>query len=202
MMRKILKNILKWSLVILLISFLASLIFVYFYEEKIKQHVVSLLNEDLNTKIEVQKINLTIWKKFPNASLEFKNIVVKSSNQVENNLLEAGSFFVSFNFIDIINNDIKIKKIFLENAKLNIEIDKKGIGNFDILRPKENNDPGSSASIFEISKIQINNTIVNYVNRYKSQSLTFLIHKTEGTFHSKSEEVYVKLKGENFVNQI
>jgi len=51
------------------------------YKEKIIKYTINELNNQLNVPVNVKYIDLSFWKTFPNASIEFDEVLIKSSNK-------------------------------------------------------------------------------------------------------------------------
>lgn len=119
--------------------FLAAFIIVYFFGDEIKKYAVDQINKQLNTKIEVRDIKLSLIRKFPNASLEFVDVKCFEVSDAEKkkNLLEAKSVFLQFSVWDILDHNYTFKKLNVSDGKLYLHIDRYGKRNFDILKKKE-----------------------------------------------------------------
>ena len=65
------------------------------YEDKITQYVVSGFNKQISTKAEVRDVKLSFLKKFPDASLELKDVVILSL-QHPDTLLQAKKLYLRF----------------------------------------------------------------------------------------------------------
>ena len=56
----------------------------YFYGDKVTQYVISQLNGYIDTEINIGKVEFSVFKKFPNASIEFTDVVAKSTKKFNN----------------------------------------------------------------------------------------------------------------------
>ena len=105
----------KWSLIsifsIILLFVATAFIVVYFFEDDVKKYAIEQINKEVNTKIEVDDIKLSFFKKFPMASLEFINVkcLEVTENTKKESLLEAESVFLEFRIWDIFNGKYKFK---------------------------------------------------------------------------------------------
>lgn len=137
-----LKRFFKW-LTIGLASFMVLLVvsafvIVYFFEDDIKKYAVEQINKEVNTKIEVKDIKLSLFKKFPMASLEFIDVkCLEVTPNPDHNILEAKSVFLEFSIWDIFRGKYKFTKLSIENGFVDLDIDKNGNTNFDIIKKHE-----------------------------------------------------------------
>ena len=144
---KKLKRFLKWSLISILSSIFllvaSAFIIIYFFEDDVKKYAIEQINKEVNTKIEVKDIKLSLFKKFPMASLEFIQVkcLEVTDEPKKENLLEAESVFLEFSVWDIFKGKYKFKKLSVENGKLNLKINNRGQSNFDILKKQKPGTP-------------------------------------------------------------
>lgn len=164
---------LKWS-AISLVSFTAILIIsafviVYFFEDDIKKYAVEQINKEVNTKIEVKDIKLSLFKKFPMASLEFIDVkCLEVTETPQNNILEAKSVFLEFSLWDIFRGKYKFTKLSIENGMVDLRIDKNGKTNFNIIKPKPNVTPGKKEEMsFRFREFILKNMHFSFTDRKK-----------------------------------
>ena len=119
--------------------FSVALVFSYKYKTEVVNFLVSELNKRVDTKINVDVINFSIIRNFPNASLEFTNISIKSSADINlnefkdaktKNFLQADKVFLKFGILDVLSKNYKISEIKIENGKINFLTDSKNKNNY------------------------------------------------------------------------
>ena len=74
------KSYKKWLIVLAsVLIFLLGLswLFTFLYADEIKQYGISQVNQLVNTEISVEQIDFSVFEKFPDASLAFKNVTAK-----------------------------------------------------------------------------------------------------------------------------
>src|SRR3954464_8385973 len=98
----------------------------YIFEDKIIALTLEELNKYLKVKIEVhEKIELSIFAKFPQVSIEFKDVKIYES--IENSQEKMGALkelYFSFDVYDFIKGRYVINHIFISNGRLNLKTDK------------------------------------------------------------------------------
>lgn len=194
--KKILVKILKWvalSLASLLGGFIIfALIIHFFYQDKIKNIIVEELNKNLRTEIKVDKIDLSLFSKFPYATLHFHGFYAKDAieRKQKDTLLYAQHLFFNFNIIDIFREQYKIKTIEVEDAVLKMKVYKDYSDNYTFW--KESEDTTNTKFELVLKKIICKNVRVNYTYVPLKQFYEFDIidgklngRITDDTFKSK-----------------
>ena len=200
---KVLKTILKiiaclLAIALLLVSIVTFVI--YQYKDKLIQTVVSELNKGLNTKVTVEKIDITFWKTFPKVSIDFNRIKMRGSFLGDDShLLLAENLFLSFNAIDIYRENYKISEATIENADIHLVIRKDGKNNFTIF----NNTSTDTASVaFKLDKVTFKNVNTIFENQFNEQTYDLFCTNGEANFASNNGSWGVNIAGDFFVHKI
>lgn len=206
--RSKLRRIIKWSIIsflsIIFLLVAAAFIIVYFFEDDVKKYAVEQINKEINTKIEVKDIKLSLFKKFPMASLEFVDVrcLEVSEKEEKENLLEAKSVFLEFRIWDLFNGKYKFKKLSIENGKLDLEVDTYGKNNFDILKKSP---PGESKKkkemSFQFNEFIFKNLQVSYVDQKEKQEYRSQIKKLNCSGNFTDKNYTLKAKG-NIISEV
>lgn len=169
-MNKVLK-IVKWTGIsvfsIAVILFFASILL----QDKVAGIIVKSLSNTISTKLDFGTLKLSFIRKFPNASLELKDVLVHSSDSFNgapfkgintDTLLAAKYVTVEFSIRDIINGVYNIERISAEKGAVNLFSDKSGNVNYDITVKKE----ASSGDDFtiDLQKITLTDIKSSYYN--------------------------------------
>lgn len=142
-------------------------IIAFFYEDEVARVALNELNKYLKSEVAVKEVHLSLIRKFPNASLQFEDVVAKSTREFNrrsfgkvntDTLFKARNLFLEFNVWNIIDKHYKIKNIHLDNGNLNLFIDKAGHDNFHILKPVGQN----KTSNFQLALRNVKLTDVNF----------------------------------------
>jgi len=179
--KNIIKKILKWffiSLSVIIACFIIfALIVGFFYQDKVKNIIVNELNKNLRSEISVKNIELSLFKKFPYASLTFCELTAKDATEKEkkDTLLVAEKLSLNFNIIDIFQDNYRIKDIDIINARLNLKIYNDNTDNYTFW--KKSTDTTSSSFKLELKKITCNNVHVRFIYAPIKQLYDFNINK-------------------------
>ena len=124
---------------------LAGTILVYVYRDDIRQYTLNYLNKNLNTRVEVGTVDISMLRHFPYISATFRNVTVMSSSAYlkkklsPDTLLKANEVILDINIYNIlVKKDIKIERVLVDQGLLNPAKGLKGEKNWDILKKKEN----------------------------------------------------------------
>lgn len=199
---RILRRLFVTIFILLLLLSLTGFIIGYYYQDEVKDFVVSELNKKLNSKVIVdgKDIDFTVIRNFPYASVDFKNIKAMDAgeNEGKDTLFRAGEISLQFNIVDIFHKNYHIKKIELKNADLRIRIDKNGNDNYHFW--KESADSTSEGFSLALEKIVLDQVHVSYLDRHQKQGVEGLIRKStlSGEFSSQkysletSSDIYME----------
>lgn len=192
-----LKNILRYTLYIVLASFVivgAIIIYLFSNKQEIVKLAVNQLNQQITAKIELGDADLELFRQFPKVSLDLSNVTIKDPIKQQNNLLEAKHVYIGFNLFDIIRKNYRIKLINIDSASLNLIIDKSGKGNFDILKKDSEEEQKNESFLLELKKVVFSRVQVVYLNKQSKQHYQANVHNMEltGNFSSVGEEVACK----------
>jgi uncharacterized protein involved in outer membrane biogenesis len=129
----------------------------FIYQDKIINLIVSEINKDLNTKVEVKKIELSLFRHFPEVTIVFNDVVVDESFKPSTGpLLTADKIHLTFNLFDILRENYTVKKIYLSNGSLALTHDKQGNGNYQVFR-EGTREKGNSSLKLNLEKISAEN---------------------------------------------
>ncbi len=208
MYRRILNITLKvlgWIGLSLLTLFTAATVLVYFFEDDIKQYAVQRLNKQLNAKVRVHSIELSLWDKFPYACLNFKGVLINDAHldsklNTSDTLLYAENMYLQFSVWDLWDGDYKVKKIESINGFLNLKINKEGQANFHFLKPSE--DTTDTEFDFDLESVKLLNFRFQFHSKETGHYENIFVDKlvAEGNFNEKEYDVVSKVSGK--VNQL
>jgi len=164
------------SLFLLIVSILGlilltGLILSLTYEEAVIKYLKKYLDKHLTTKVEVTQIRLSFIRKFPNATVELRNMVIYSgtgyhnkefSNINTDTLLSAKSVFFEFSLPGVIKNEYKLKNIRIIDGKFLLLRDSRKNSNFNIWEGTKSKEQEESA--FTLQNIILSNTEIKYLD--------------------------------------
>lgn len=155
--------------VILFLLFIIPLLF----PGKIASEVKKIANERLDTKLEFTKSKLSFFTHFPSLTVSLDDLSLTGSKPFSNDtLLRADQ--VAFG-IDIkrllFDNEVKINKLYVSDALINVMVNQKGQANYNIyVAPEDRNkkeDPNApeEGTAIRLERIDLKNCHVKYNDR-------------------------------------
>ena len=140
-LRILLEYLSAFVLIILLLLAIASVVVVKFYGEDLKLYAMEVVNDHLDTKIDIQEIEVKVFQKFPNTSLHLEGVTVWSSHNFDaynfsspgpDTLLSARTINVSFNLLGLIRKKYSIRQLEIKDGMLHLYTDTRGEVNFKV----------------------------------------------------------------------
>jgi AsmA protein len=168
------------------ISFLTALLILIalpiIFSGTITEKVKVFANENLEGELSFKETELTFFKHFPSLTLTLRDFNINGSKPFkEESLVSASEIGFGINIWSLIaGNETQIDDIFLDNAKINIQVNKKGEANYNIYKYSDTTTSSKSASL-KLEKIQINNSQLFY--------------------NDKSTKINIEAKGFNYVGK-
>ena len=173
-------------------------------EDKVASIFLNELNKNINTKVEVGSSKLSLFRKFPMASFEFKNILIHSSYSFDkrifngadtDTLLYAKALSLEFKMTDIYKGKYIIESINISNGKMTLLSDKFGMTNYEITDESIDSTGNEFAlnlkniALINMDLFYFNNAIpLNIKSRLKSGRL-------RGEIAGKNIDLYAKSDG-------
>ncbi len=139
----------------------------YLYQDKLIALFVAELNKHLKAKVEVAKIELSLWDKFPQAAITLSGTTIMSSSDSSQKLAEAERLYFTFSLRDLWYKQYKIRELSMENGFIALEVDAAGTPNYLIYQSADTTK--SEALSFDLEKISLKNVAVKYHNRQTKQ---------------------------------
>lgn len=198
-MWKTIKKISLWVLSIILLLVLTSAAYLYYAKDQVIALVISEMNKELETPVQIEAIDVTI-RNFPQAALDLKNVFIQGSfSQEGDTLIFAKEISVSFDFWDIIESDIQINSIRIAAAMINIK-ESKDKSNYLILKKDTSNN--EEGLLVDLNKVELKDCSFAY--RDKSLGLFLNTNETEGRLkaHFENNDIIIESRVYAFIHNI
>jgi len=189
------KKIALWTIGSLLGLVLILTLITLIFEEEIKQKAVQELNRHLNTEVRVREVNLSLWKKWPYASLEFKEVFVPDAYEDRrgtDTLLYAKRLFLEFDVSALWNSNYQVEEIEVEEGNLNVRRDLNGAGNYHVWRLDTTST--STDVEFSLKGIHLHDMVVNYLDEYSGHH--FYTHVDEALLSGEFSAAQYDIKAD------
>jgi len=179
-------------IVLVLILLLVSIPFLF--KNTIKEKIMEKVNESVNAQISFTDFSLSVFKNFPNATVELEGLkVINNAPFAGDTLAYVGNFSAKVNLKDILfkedKDPYKLLGFSLSNAVVNVHMNEEGKGNFDIAK-----------STSDTTDEEPNNFSLD-LKEYSIENLRFTFRDDTSKMSVILDSLYHKGKG-NFANQV
>lgn len=181
---KLVLKILKLFVIIIIVFSILLFSASFLLQDKVAGIILKSFNKNLSTKLDIGSFKLSFLRKFPNASLELKDVIVHSSSDFSSRkfagintdtLLAAKFVSVEFSITNIIKGNYIIERISAKTGKINFFTDTTGLVNYDISLKNS----GSGSEVFTIDLERINlDDIKAYYNNLATKLIIIGLIKT------------------------
>lgn len=183
--KSLVKRILKWSGITFFTLLILLIALPIIFQKKIFQMVLDEANKNLLADVSIADYDLTLISTFPNMILELKEVKVSGRDDFEGvDLIDASSIEAKLNLRSLFSDQVKIDRIRLNDANINIQITKDGRANYDITIPDtlRVEEPEPSNFALDLKSYELNNINFNYQDATDGTKmvLTQLNHKGSG----------------------
>ncbi len=157
--RIILEYLSAFVLIVLLLLAITGVVVVKFYGDDLKSFVMEQINHRLDSKVDVDEITVKVFQKFPNTSIQLKNVTIWSTHNFNtrgfdgpgaDTLLSAKSINISFNLLGLIQKKYNIRQLEIKEGTLHLYTDLEGEVNYQIFS-------GAGRKQKEVSPVNLSN---------------------------------------------
>lgn len=177
-----------------LIVLVTGIVLANVYEKEIKRFAIDEINTHLKAKLKINEDDVTFsfFKKFPNASLNFADLLIQDENQ-KDTLLFTENFSLEFGLSALFSGNYKVKELELDQAIINLYVDEKGKENYIFWKESKEIDTTESALNFSLKGVNFNDITVNYHNKKTKNNAILRINEAnfEGDFQADSSVVSI-----------
>ena len=168
----------------------------YFYKDKIVAFVKKDINQSINATVDFKDVDLSLFRSFPNFNLSLNQITVDGIDAFKDvRLLDAENIFFVLDVKSVLaGNEIQIKKIGVDHAKLNILVTEDGKANYNIVKDNPNDTAEPSKFNIDLKSYYIENSDIIYDDKsmgFKAE-LKGLNHNGSGKLTEKIYELKTK----------
>ncbi|OIP03682.1 MAG: hypothetical protein AUJ97_04150 [Bacteroidetes bacterium CG2_30_32_10] len=167
---KIVRKILKYTGITFLVLLVLIIVLPIIFKGAIVRKVKEEANKNINAKLYFKDWGLSLFRSFPNFSLELDSLTLIGVKEFEKDTLaNIPKLYVSLDLMSVIRgSNYKIKSVRLENPKILLKVLKGGKANWDITKPStdttKKTEAPSEPSNFKLTlkKVLINKADIVY----------------------------------------
>ncbi|MBK9149612.1 MAG: hypothetical protein IPM26_00865 [Saprospiraceae bacterium] len=181
-----LKLILKITGFTFLALLLALIIFPFVFKDKIIEAVKNAINDNLEAEVAFEKIDLSVWKSFPDINISVHDLSITGVDTFESlQLLKTDRLDLDFSFWSVVGKNItpSLKYIGLQKPVVNILVLNDSLANYMIARPSSDTTASTQFKLV-LEGYQINDGTLSYRDRAKDMTIQLkeLNHSGKGDF--------------------
>lgn len=169
-----LKRFLIVLAVVILLPIVAWLLIATTFKEQVGRKIVTEINKQLKSELTVQSFDLSLIRSLPDVSADLQGVILKDSRGGV--LLEAENLSFRFGLLSLFGSSLKIKSVALSDGALNIQIDRRGRSNYDIVKsstePSQNDSDGTA---IDLEQAALKNMEVIYEDQSTGQNVLMTV---------------------------
>ena len=167
------------------VLFLFLFLFPILFPGKIEQEVKLFANKKLNGKLNFKEAKLSFFNHFPSLTLTLTDFSLNGSAPFQNEtLVSANDISFGINLKSLVfDKSVKIDKIFIADAYMNVKVNEKGEANYNVYNSESSNTDDSSPSTTEL----------------KLEKIT--IEKSHLKYDDKATKIFINADGFNYVGK-
>lgn len=148
-MVRILKYVFATFILIIIALSIAGFIIGRYYQDEVRRMLLNELNKNIETEISVGNVSFSVLRKFPQGSLEFRDVIIKApagykfeyvSGISADTVLAARRLFLQFDIRDIFRQTYNIKRIHASGGVINLAVNSDNEENFRFWRSTADSD--------------------------------------------------------------
>ncbi len=176
---------------------------VVIFQNKIEQRVISRVNQELNTEIKVDDIDVSLFHHFPNVSVVFNGVSASDATPEKSGTLFAANWIsLEFDLIDIITGDYTIRQIGMSQGNINLQVFADGSDNFHLLKPDTTTSSDGNDAAFHLEKLYFTNVAVSYSDVRSKQKYRFFFNSANASGNFTADEFGMKFSSDLKVDTI
>jgi hypothetical protein len=153
----------------------------FIYEDEVSEIFLEEVNKSLKSDFQTEEVNLSLLKKFPNATIVLNNATLTDldTNKDTSLFISTENIFLQFDIVDIFNKDYSIDRVHARNCEVHYFLSKKE----DITRTQNTDDEFE----LDVSELKINGLRYVIENRNTGLRLQGYSNETvlKGNFSSR-----------------
>jgi cell division septum initiation protein DivIVA len=163
------KLFLKIIGIFVLVVLLAMVAIPYLFRDQIVERVKLEINKNVNAQVDFTDFSLSLFRSFPNFNFRLEGLSVVNKAPFEGDTLAwVPDFDLTLDLMSVIRGDsYKLRKVHISKPRVNVQVTKEGLANYDIALPSEPTPepiPDESPSTFaiELQKVTIDDGRIIY----------------------------------------
>jgi len=173
----------------------------FIFKSKIVELVKTEINESVNAKVDFDGFSLTLFRSFPDFSLEIQGMTVVGEKPFEGDTFASiQNIFFELDLASVLSGNYKINSIAIENPRIYTKVLRNGKANWDIAKvdssevsstsQAEEDDVDSETASSEDSQFQMQ------LQRFSITNAYIVYNDLEGNMYAKIDNLNLNLSGD------
>lgn len=180
----------------------------------IMERAVSYLNKEQPGEVQMSQMNLIPFMKFPNVSLQLRNVsfyekAVHPDSLLQEPILSLNEIFVTLDIVDLIRGDILVSEASMENGFIRMEIYEDSTTNLEYalgVRFDETSEKDSTTILpaFKVNmeRIKLSNILLIFLDRTRDDFINVTVNLLESNFSYLPDQVEAGIKLDLNINHL
>lgn len=182
---KISLKIITGVILLTVLLVVGAMIYVTYNKDKVLKMVSNELNQNLDGQITIGDLKPQFFKRFPQFSLELKNVIIRDRKFAEHHhtLLDAKEFYVSLNAFSLLRGKASIDRVDIEQASADLYTDSTGYSNLSVFgknSKKEKKSSGKGGPPPQLQVFSFTGLELKVDDRSKSKLFYFNVNSLNG----------------------
>ena len=203
------KRILKITGILLLVLIIVAVASPFLFKGKLEDLLKKSINDNLNATVSWESLDISLLSSFPKATVSLNDFMVINNAPFEGDTLAMGKDIkidmgIKQLFKKASSEPIKIDALQLDEALIQLKINKDGVANYDIAKASENTSPAVAKETetadpftFDLDHYEINKSTLAYSD--ESSKTFFLVdelnHEGNGDFSAVQSTLDTETSG-------
>lgn len=191
-----------WVLAGLLLLSALTATLIYAYQDKIIGLFVAEANKHLKTKVQVNRISLSWWDKFPQVSVTLDQVrITEGVAGSSQPLATVGKVFCTFNLQDLLRKHYQVRELYLENGQVQVKVLADGTVNYQVFARDTTAATGQPFS-FDLEKIALRNMVVSYADVPLKQYYQVTAQDLQAAMTVQPDRIALQTEGDVYVHTV
>lgn len=178
-------------------------VLLWVFQDRIIARFVTEANRYLTSEVHVEKIDISIWSKFPRIALDFENVLIKGSlPDAPEPLANVRHLYFTFSPFSLLRGHYEVEQVWLEGGQVSVRVDRQGQPNYNIFKTDTTATPAAEPVRFNIKRIQLKTVLVEYLLEGSQQHHRLLAEETTARLNLHGNQLTVGVDGGLLVHQI
>ena len=198
--KSLLRKIYHFLLIFLISSILliaAAVVLVYQNQDKLIRVFIEEINKQIDTPVEVGKVELTLWDKFPQLAIKFSQVRVKESlSNSSNPLAVLGNVYCTFGIWQLLTRNYTIDHFYLENGSINLKKLANGDINYQFFKTNTKENTTGKQVTLQFENIDLRKVNFHYLDESSDVYLQAYFNELASRLDIINQIFYIQSSGE------